>query len=123
MIDELRALHAPNQDRWPRCEGCDFEGYESEPPSWPCRTAELVYTQEEIDDSLWASEMLAKWTQDWDYRKQMLKPWQPRNPLYAAYDRYITDALRMTPLLRAFTRTVTKTAAIIQVSPEMLREP
>lgn len=122
MIDELRALHAPNQDRWPRCEGCDFEGYESEPPSWPCRTAELVYTQEEIDDSLWASEMLAKWTKDWDYRKRMLKPWQPRELLHSAYDRYIAMALQTLPIFHSLAPTVTKTAGIIRISPAMLEE-
>lgn len=39
-------LHAPtfdgNPDPSPMCNGCDFTGYEADPPFWPCRTYELV---------------------------------------------------------------------------------
>lgn len=33
-------LHWPNDRK--ECVGCDFSGYEGEPPSWPCRTWNLV---------------------------------------------------------------------------------
>lgn len=31
-------LHSPTQVAYPECTGCDFSGYEGEPPEWPCRT-------------------------------------------------------------------------------------
>lgn len=27
---------------WPTCDGCDMDGYEAEPPEWPCRTVQAV---------------------------------------------------------------------------------
>lgn len=27
--------------RW-QCEGCDLDGYEAEPPEWPCQTTRLI---------------------------------------------------------------------------------
>jgi hypothetical protein len=47
MMGALRAvveLHAPVWDscrEW-ECQGCDADGYDWEPPSWPCSTTELV---------------------------------------------------------------------------------
>lgn len=40
----LLDLHAPDLDAdyLVECPGCDFSGYEGEPPSWPCRTIELL---------------------------------------------------------------------------------
>lgn len=35
-------LHAPQWGSWWTCAGCDFDGYDGEPPAWPCRTAEAV---------------------------------------------------------------------------------
>lgn len=42
-------LHAPVVEREhpkipnePTCAGCDYQGWESEPPSWPCRTVRAV---------------------------------------------------------------------------------
>lgn len=37
---ELARLHRPDRD-W-ECKGCDFGGYDAEPPDWPCPTAVLV---------------------------------------------------------------------------------
>ncbi len=43
LVVHLVELHAPdNTHSWPVCQGCDHEGYESEPPSWPCRTWSLL---------------------------------------------------------------------------------
>lgn len=48
----IRDLHKPDHTYTPSshpvCRGCDFDGYECEPPSWPCSTAALVYTADEI---------------------------------------------------------------------------
>ena len=44
MTDQLTRrildLHAPDLEAgWtPQCPGCDFGGYDGEPPEWPCRT-------------------------------------------------------------------------------------
>ena len=35
-------LHSRGIGHYPECAGCDYEGYESEPPSWPCRTVEAI---------------------------------------------------------------------------------
>lgn len=42
-------LHAPRarhqREGWvfaPECEGCEFGGYEAEPPEWPCGTTEII---------------------------------------------------------------------------------
>lgn len=46
MIAEVLLLHCPEEKGkgwwFNRCEGCDWEGYEGEPPSWPCRTVRLI---------------------------------------------------------------------------------
>lgn len=49
-------LHAPRWDCWWQCDGCDSEGYDAEPPHWPCRTVELIAEQlgvdlSEVDDA------------------------------------------------------------------------
>ena len=31
------------------CEGCDFAGYEGDPPDWPCRTVDLIAEANGID--------------------------------------------------------------------------
>jgi hypothetical protein len=31
------------------CEGCDFAGYEGDPPDWPCRTVDLIAKRHGID--------------------------------------------------------------------------
>jgi hypothetical protein len=34
-------MHGPVLEpayHWPVCNGCDFDGYEGEPPEWPCST-------------------------------------------------------------------------------------
>jgi hypothetical protein len=46
---QVRELHKPmGDDRYPKCEGCDADGWEAEYPDWPCRTADIVYDASEI---------------------------------------------------------------------------
>lgn len=35
-------LHRPTPGVYPECQGCDYAGYEAEPPRYPCRTVQLV---------------------------------------------------------------------------------
>lgn len=42
-------LHAPKvfdasmiSEGWTGCRGCDYSGWEGEPPPWPCRTIKLL---------------------------------------------------------------------------------
>lgn len=51
LRDQVRALHAPSAEITPVCLGCEFDGYEAECPVWPCATAQLVYTPEEITEA------------------------------------------------------------------------
>lgn len=45
------ALHASDYPsrRYSECTGCDFAGYEGEPPEWPCRTVDLICDMYEIE--------------------------------------------------------------------------
>lgn len=36
LAEDMLTLHAPNRNG--RCDGCNFDGYEAEPPEWPCTT-------------------------------------------------------------------------------------
>ena len=39
----LLALHHRDDNRYtPQCRGCDWSGYEGEPPDWPCRTVDVI---------------------------------------------------------------------------------
>lgn len=40
LARDVLDLHS--EDDHGECEGCDYSGYEGEPPSWPCRTVEAV---------------------------------------------------------------------------------
>lgn len=37
-----KVLDLHSRDHIDQCAGCDFAGYESEPPAWPCQTVELI---------------------------------------------------------------------------------
>lgn len=41
-LREVVELHAPVWAYMWECQGCDADGYEWEPPSWPCSTVELI---------------------------------------------------------------------------------
>jgi hypothetical protein len=43
--------HRPSDDKWlPTCDGgCDYAGFEGEPPEWPCSTVELIAETAGID--------------------------------------------------------------------------
>jgi hypothetical protein len=61
-MEALRTLHEPveHYDEL-LCKGCDFAGWEGEPPRWPCRTAELVYNGDFILECLEAMDLISKW--------------------------------------------------------------
>lgn len=40
LVRDVLELHSQDDDG--DCGGCDFGGWESEAPSWPCRTATLI---------------------------------------------------------------------------------
>lgn len=78
IIDQLRDLHKLAEVGLELyCSGCDFGGYEGEEPSWPCRTAELVYTAEEIAEVLEAIELAGKWSSQ---RWKCVAPHRQREP-------------------------------------------
>lgn len=41
-------LHSRGTGDYPECAGCDFSGYEGEPPEWPCRTVETIAMHHDI---------------------------------------------------------------------------
>ena len=57
LIARVRELHRPRWHNpysrsgqvWLTCHGCDEGAHAESPPSWPCSTAEIVYTSEEIE--------------------------------------------------------------------------
>lgn len=46
-----------------RCRGCDFDGYEAEPPNWPCPTTILIATTLGIpvSEDLHMAEQARQW--------------------------------------------------------------
>ena len=46
---EILDLHSRESDGYMVCDGCDFGGYDSERPGWPCRTVDLIATRHGID--------------------------------------------------------------------------
>lgn len=40
LTSALLDLHSRNTDD--ECEGCDYSGWEGDPPMWPCRTIDLL---------------------------------------------------------------------------------
>lgn len=53
-IQAIARLHGPvvkSYYRDPVCDGCDMDGYECEPPEWPCRTWNVVAMLQREEDS------------------------------------------------------------------------
>jgi len=49
-LRDVVRLHAPMWDLYQYvCRGCDADGYEWEPPQWPCSTVELIADQLGVD--------------------------------------------------------------------------
>lgn len=58
IVDQVRELHRPvwydelisadNQQVWLVCRGCNEGPHAEGPTDWPCSTAVIVYTEEEI---------------------------------------------------------------------------
>lgn len=63
VLDELEALHAPSRGPYdwtgPVCVGCDADGWEAENPTWPCRTAAILWPDPDEQ-----AAVLADW-QEW----------------------------------------------------------
>jgi len=53
LARDILDLHARDEAdaMFPECLGCDYGGYEGEPPVWPCRTVELIAARHGIDIS------------------------------------------------------------------------
>lgn len=51
LATAILGLHAPDTEgQWASpCPGCDYSGYEGEPPEWPCRTVRLVAEHHGVD--------------------------------------------------------------------------
>lgn len=76
MNELVRDLHAPVDDEYSlRCAGCDYDGYEAEAPAWPCRTADLVYTAEEIAETTSTYWSWRKWTDAARHRRALASGW------------------------------------------------
>lgn len=103
-IADVRDLHAPSRfsdtDPTVYCFGCDADGYEVETPRWPCRTAEIVYSSEEVRDTQWAAKMHAKWIKQMTVRNP---GWDDRRGvswIAMAYEKVLDHALRAGPLFK-----------------------
>lgn len=63
MLEALEELHRPARGPhdWvsPECHGCDSDGFDTEYPQWPCRTAQLIWPDPDEQ-----AAVLADW-QEW----------------------------------------------------------
>lgn len=51
LVAAVRELHAPireGRSRFAQCHGCDQGPHPEDYPEWPCSTAEIVYTPDEV---------------------------------------------------------------------------
>lgn len=97
-IEAVRELHAPTETL--DCYGCDIDGYEAEAPMWPCRTAVIVYTPEEIADAQEASAFYLKWRRQALLRNRSLAP-RNLSLIQRAYEQYVEQSLRAQPFFRS----------------------
>lgn len=96
VLFEVRRLHEPVHEGYSLyCNGCDGEGFEREAPSWPCRTAKLVYSLDEIADYLEAANLFRKWDMQ---RRRTLPPGKP-SLVQLAYGPMLKRMLEPMPLL------------------------
>jgi hypothetical protein len=57
VVREIVELHGPKPYHvrtdgsvaWWECRGCEFSGYDGEPPVWPCETTELIADRSGVD--------------------------------------------------------------------------
>jgi hypothetical protein len=73
MCEQVRELHG--DERGLRCLGCDMEGYEAEAPEWPCRTATLVYSADEITEITETYKLWARWVNGARLRRNLASGW------------------------------------------------
>jgi hypothetical protein len=98
MIRELRELHAPSValDSL-HCEGCD--SYD-EQPEWPCRTAEVIYSGEEVSDVKEAFALYRRWSGQANYRKRMSSGWGMGDEIIKIYRPMLLEALKPLPIFK-----------------------
>lgn len=56
LVRQIVELHGPKPHErgdgavaWWQCTGCDYSGYEAEPPHWPCETTGLIAAHVAVD--------------------------------------------------------------------------
>jgi hypothetical protein len=94
LSDSLRKLHAPETDYGLVCAGCDST---DEMPSWPCRTADLLYSETEIAEVKAAYADFSKWSSQTSYRARMATGWGMGDEIAAIYRPMVLAALRPLP--------------------------
>lgn len=96
LRSELRELHGPDGDSYKlSCQGCDFEAnYEGEAPTWPCRTAELVYDQDEIDYAVQMYRSWRKWGSEIKRRQKLASGWTSEDDFAQAMHRFTEMSVR-----------------------------
>lgn len=105
-MNEIQRLHAPVDSYGSlKCEGCDSEGWESETPHWPCRTAVLLYSEDEIKETLYWYEIWRKWMRAVNYRKKMASGWGTQDYLMQIYSRQIIHQLSASTFFSKLGRT------------------
>lgn len=74
-IKSVRELHEPEHQTYSGlcCSGCPWDTEEGA-PSWPCQTAALVYSKEEVREVVETFRSWAKWGQARQYRAKMSRP-------------------------------------------------
>lgn len=104
MDDRLRAvreLHFP--DEYGYCPGDDFGGYEAESVTWPCTTAQTIYSAEEIAEITEAIRLRRKWVNE---NRPRLAASMLSRVLRRAYMDQIEFALRGTTMFQTLTTPV-----------------
>lgn len=84
VLAELEALHSPARGdygfTWPRCDGCDMDGFEAESPAWPCRTAAILWPDPDEQAALladwheWADPLAVALREKYSGRRESFVP-------------------------------------------------
>lgn len=121
-LEALRALHAPSTERYassyrPECHGCDADGYEVEYPDWPCRTALLLWDENEL------AEVAAEWLV-WAERERAKPRPAPQGPSFIpqAWTGQLLAQMEGNKTFWEKLRSDTETATVRRVADELLPE-
>lgn len=102
VLDQVRDLHALNE--YGGCEHC----YDGDCDiTWPCETAALVYTEQEINEAVQTWRSWHRWGTERDKRRQLAKGWSA------------VDDMQLT-LVRSLTRSLLKERFVVS---EILQQP